>query len=186
MKKTSVKNKIVAKKFPVKVLDPKTLTDSVIMESFPSKMLSSDEADRKNFKIPKDAFHMVGKRKRAIVRLWLWKAETKGSGFSFANNRDFFSYLNFCPKFLSNIINPFKAVDEDMSDYCLVCTLKGGGISAQAEAVRLAISKALVATMPEMKAPLKAKGYLTRDSRIVEPKKTGLRGARKKEQYSKR
>jgi small subunit ribosomal protein S9 len=80
---------------------------------------------------------------------------------------------------------PF-VVASRVQQFDVVCTVKGGGLSGQAGAVRHGISRALVAYDPNLRAPLKTGGYLTRDSRRVERKKYGLRKARRSFQFSKR
>ncbi|MBL0726018.1 MAG: 30S ribosomal protein S9 [Alphaproteobacteria bacterium] len=129
---------------------------------------------------------MVGKRKASIARIWVWAISGDKKSVVSVNNRNCLSYFNNSPKALLDITRPFTVIDEDLSDYCVVCKVKGGGISAQSEAVRLGISKCLLALLPHMRPALKKDKLLRRDSRIVEPKKTGLRGARKREQFSKR
>ena len=80
---------------------------------------------------------------------------------------------------------PFAASNRN-SQYDIICTVKGGGLSGQAGAVRHGISKALVNFEPELRAILKQGGFLTRDSRVVERKKYGQAKARKRYQFSKR
>ena len=85
-----------------------------------------------------------------------------------------------------NIVNqPFGTLDA-LGKYDVRVNVRGGGISAQAEAIRLAIAKALVEENAEVKAPLRKEGFMTRDSRMVERKKFGKRKARRSFQFSKR
>ena len=80
---------------------------------------------------------------------------------------------------------PFGVTDRE-GQYDVVCTVKGGGLSGQAGAVKHGISKALTYYEPELRGPLKKEGYLTRDSRVVERKKFGRKKARRSYQFSKR
>jgi small subunit ribosomal protein S9 len=83
-------------------------------------------------------------------------------------------------------VQPLSVTEDDYQSYCIVAEVLGGGVSAQSEALRLGISKLLCMFNPSVKTLLRKAGLLTRDARIVEPKKTGQPKARKKEQYSKR
>ncbi len=130
--------------------------------------------------VKKDNFYGTGRRKRAIARVWL--ASGKG-GFSI-NKREVDDY--FPRKSLQYVINqPFGTIEAD-SKYDVIATVKGGGLSSQAGAIRLGISRALLKMDEELRPVLKKAGFLTRDSRMVERKKYGLRGARRAFQFSKR
>lgn len=121
-----------------------------------------------------------GRRKTAIARIYL----KEGSGVITINDRDYKEY--FTTANLQFIVcQPFEITDT-LNKYDVNVNLSGGGTNGQAEAVRLAISKALCELFPDFRPPLKAKGLLRRDPRMVERKKPGQPGARKRFQFSKR
>ena len=122
----------------------------------------------------------TGRRKDAVARVWI----KPGSGRIAVNGREFDTY--FARPALRMIINqPFGAAGR-AQQYDVMCTVKGGGLSGQAGALRHGISRALVAFEPDLRPKLKAGGFLTRDPRRVERKKYGQRGARRRFQFSKR
>jgi small subunit ribosomal protein S9 len=124
--------------------------------------------------------YATGKRKTAIARVWI----TPGNGKININKQsmeDYFGNIFFEPK----IGKPF-AVTETADKYDVMATVKGGGKSAQVDALVHGISKALQELNPEMRDSLKKAGLLTRDSRAKERKKYGQRGARARFQFSKR
>lgn len=122
----------------------------------------------------------VGRRKASVARVFI----NKGSGKVTINGKDFKDYFSL--SFLQdNMMTPLRVLEAEAT-YDVHVNVNGGGIKGQAEAIRLAIARALVVEDPENKPALKAQRLMTRDSRVVERKKTGLRKARKKEQYSKR
>ncbi len=124
--------------------------------------------------------YATGKRKNAIARVWI----KPGAGKVTVNGRDQETY--FARPVLRMIINqPFVVVDRE-GQYDVVCTVKGGGLSGQAGAVRHGISRALTFYEPTLRPALKKEGFLTRDSRVVERKKYGRRKARRSFQFSKR
>ena len=124
--------------------------------------------------------YATGKRKNAIARVWI----KRGTGRVTVNNRDIL--VNFARPVLRMIINqPFEAVNR-AGEFDVWCTVTGGGLSGQAGAVRHGISKALVLFEPTIRPALRAGGFLTRDSRVVERKKYGKRKARRSFQFSKR
>ena len=124
--------------------------------------------------------YATGKRKDAVARVWI----KPGSGKVTVNGRELSKY--FARPVLQMILRqPFEITDrEDQFD--VMATVKGGGLSGQAGAVKHGISKALQLYEPALRAPLKAAGFLTRDSRVVERKKYGKRKARRSFQFSKR
>ncbi len=127
-----------------------------------------------------DRFYATGKRKNAIARVWL----TPGTGKIVVNKMDADEY--FGQIFKSHLIQkPFQATD-NVEKYDVVATLKGGGKSAQVDALSHGISRALLETNPETRLPLKQAGLLRRDQRVKERKKYGQKGARAKFQFSKR
>ena len=116
--------------------------------------------------------YATGKRKSSVSRVWI----KPGSGKILVNGEDQNEY--FARAVLRMIIaEPFKVANRD-GQYDVFCTVKGGGLSGQAGAVRHGISKALDAFEPELHKVLKQVGFLTRDSRVVERKKYGRRKAR--------
>ncbi len=124
--------------------------------------------------------YATGKRKNSVARVWI-KA---GSGKITINDKEGRTYLG--REILFNIINhPFEAA-KMAEKFDVVATVVGGGLTGQAGAVAHGISKALVKFDPEFRAALKAQGFLTRDSRVVERKKPGLKKARKGQTYRKR
>ncbi|MDR1907591.1 MAG: 30S ribosomal protein S9 [Holosporales bacterium] len=124
--------------------------------------------------------YATGKRKDAVARVWL----KLGSGRIIVNGRECTSY--FARPVLQMLIDqPFK-VSNRAGVYDVWCTVKGGGLSGQAGAIRHGISRALVLYEPELRTVLKQGGFLTRDSRVVERKKYGQPKARKRFQFSKR
>jgi len=124
--------------------------------------------------------YATGKRKNAVARVWI----KPGKGSVTINGRD--STVYFARPVLRMIISqPFGIVGRE-DQYDVVATVTGGGLSGQAGAVRHGISKALTYFEPTLRGPLKAEGFLTRDSRVVERKKYGRAKARRSFQFSKR
>ncbi|WP_409361870.1 30S ribosomal protein S9 [Bartonella heixiaziensis] len=124
--------------------------------------------------------YATGKRKDAVARVWI----KSGSGKIIINNKEFDKY--FARPVLRMILRqPIVATNRD-SQFDIVATVAGGGLSGQAGAVRHGISKALTYYEPELRTILKKGGFLTRDSRVVERKKYGKAKARRSFQFSKR
>lgn len=124
--------------------------------------------------------YATGKRKYAIARVWL----EPGVGEIVVNAKPLDQYVP-TPSLRLLIQAPLE-VSGQAGKYNIRAYVKGGGSSGQAGALRHAITKALVQTDPTVKDPLKKNGFLTRDPRVKERKKYGLKGARKRFQYSKR
>ena len=124
--------------------------------------------------------YATGKRKNSVARVWV----KPGHGKITINGRD--QEVYFARPVLRLIIRQPFEVTERVDQYDIVATVKGGGLSGQAGAVRHGISKALTYYEPALRKPLKAAGFLTRDSRVVERKKYGKAKARKSFQFSKR
>ena len=122
----------------------------------------------------------TGRRKSSVARVKL----TPGSGVIIVNERKITDYLTV-PNVLDHAIEPLRATDT-VKKYDISILAEGGGINGQAGAIRLGIARALLTAMPETKPVLRAKGLLTRDSRMKERKKYGQPGARKRFQFSKR
>ena len=124
--------------------------------------------------------YATGKRKDAVARVWI----KPGAGKITVNGREFERY--FVRPVLRMVIHqPFEAADRK-DQFDVTCTVKGGGLSGQAGAVRHGISKALTLYEPELRPVLKKGGFLTRDARVVERKKYGKAKARRSFQFSKR
>jgi small subunit ribosomal protein S9 len=127
-----------------------------------------------------EMINAIGRRKSSVARVYL----SKGSGKVFVNGKDFKEY--FPQTHVQHAVTaPFETVNAD-NIYDLDVKVVGGGFKGQAEAVRMAISRALVKLNEDFRKPLKEKKYLTRDSRKVERKKYGRPKARKSFQFSKR
>ncbi|HHI96943.1 MAG TPA: 30S ribosomal protein S9 [Thermodesulfatator atlanticus] len=129
----------------------------------------------------KNRFYATGKRKTAIARVWIMP----GSGQYRVNDRDFDEYFADTIVARHVVEQPFN-VTGTLGKFDIICTVKGGGKSAQAEAIRHGVARALVIYNEELRPSLKKAGFLTRDARVKERKKYGLRGARRGQQYSKR
>lgn len=127
-----------------------------------------------------DVVNTLGRRKKSIARVYL----SKGKGNVTVNGKDFKEY--FPTVALQYRINQPFALTENEGKYDVKANLSGGGITGQAEALRLAMSRALVEINADDKPALKAEGLMTRDPRMVERKKPGQKKARKKFQFSKR
>jgi small subunit ribosomal protein S9 len=125
-------------------------------------------------------YSSTGKRKRSIARVKL----VPGDGKIIVNSRDLKEYFRR-DSLLTIIMEPFKVTNTENA-YDVIADLSGGGISGQAGALRHSISKALLEINEEYRPLLKREGFLTRDSRIKERKKYGLKKARKRPQFSKR
>jgi small subunit ribosomal protein S9 len=127
-----------------------------------------------------EVINTIGRRKTSVARIYM----QPGKGKISINNKDMQDYF---PVDIMQIIvkQPLATVDVD-GKYDIKVNVDGGGVKGQAEAVRLAIARALCKVDEEFRPPLKKEGFLTRDSRMVERKKYGRRKARKKFQFSKR
>lgn len=121
-----------------------------------------------------------GRRKTAVARIYM----KPGNGQITVNNKDYKEY--FSTGILQYIVNQPFILTNNEGKYDVNVNLDGGGFKGQAEALRLAISKALIEISPELRPPLKEKGLLRRDPRMVERKKPGQKKARKRFQFSKR
>ncbi len=124
--------------------------------------------------------YATGKRKDAVARVWL----KPGAGRIEINGKEHAEY--FARPVLQMILKQPIAAADRMDQYDISATVRGGGLSGQAGAVRHGISKALTQYEPELRGVLKKGGFLTRDSRVVERKKYGKAKARRSFQFSKR
>ena len=140
----------------------------------------ADTVERQPVKDALGRSYATGKRKDAVARVWV----KPGSGRVTVNGRD--QEVYFARPTLRLIVNqPFQVTDR-VNQYDVTVTVKGGGLSGQAGAVKHGISKALQMAEPDLRPALKAAGFLTRDSRVVERKKYGRAKARRSFQFSKR
>jgi small subunit ribosomal protein S9 len=130
--------------------------------------------------MPKPLAQTTGRRKEAVARVRV----RSGNGVITVNGRNFEEY--FPSQTHRMIISAPLNVSDTADVYDVDATLDGGGVSGQAGALRLGIARALAALDPEARTALKKAGFLTRDDREKEPKKYGLKKARKAPQYSKR
>lgn len=127
-----------------------------------------------------ELYHAVGKRKKAIARIWM----KPGKGLISINKRPMDDFITReSDKTL--IMRPLELTDT-LGKYDIFANVRGGGLSGQAGAIRHGISRALININPDFRLPLKKAELLTRDSRMKERKKYGQPGARKRFQYSKR
>ena len=127
-----------------------------------------------------EVINSIGRRKTSVARIYM----QSGKGEIKVNGRDFDNY--FPTEVLRTIVKqPLNTVDVD-GNFDIKINVDGGGSTGQAEAIRLAISRALCEVDEENRSPLKKEGFLTRDPRMVERKKPGRRKARRKFQFSKR
>lgn len=124
--------------------------------------------------------YATGKRKNSIARVWI----KKGTGKFDVNGKDLKTY--FGREILAVIVNQPLVATKNQDKFDIKTTIVGGGLSGQAGALLLGISKALVDFDPETHKTLRDGGFLTRDSRVVERKKYGLKKARKGQTYRKR
>ena len=124
--------------------------------------------------------YATGKRKDAVARVWV----RPGHGKVVVNGKEMATY--FARPVLQMVIGQPFTVANVSGQFDVMCTVKGGGLSGQAGAVKHGISKALCVYEPALRPALKAAGFLTRDARVVERKKYGKRKARRSFQFSKR
>ena len=127
-----------------------------------------------------EVIHKIGRRKTAVARVYI----SKGKGNITVNDKDFKSY--FTTGTLQYKVNQPLALTENLGNFDIKVNVYGGGVTGQAEAVRLALSRAMCELNEENRIILKQEGLLTRDPRMVERKKFGQKKARKKFQFSKR
>ena len=139
------------------------------------------EPVKKEPKMPEKFFEAVGRRKTAIARVRFWPAQKKKE--ITVNDKNITDYFRTKPM-QDMLFDPFAKAG--ISDFKISIKVSGGGLPAQAEASRHGISRALVIANPDVKTALKTVGFLTRDPRMKERKKPGLKGARRAPQWSKR
>lgn len=127
-----------------------------------------------------EAIHTIGRRKTSVARVYM----EHGNGNIIINDKDYKEY--FPTLTLQYVVNQAFEVTNNLGKFDLVVNVQGGGVTGQAQAVRLAVARALVKADNEFKPLLKAQDLMTRDPRMVERKKPGRKKARKKFQFSKR
>ena len=125
-------------------------------------------------------FYGTGRRKSSVARVRVYP----GSGKITINGRDIDDYFGL--ETLKLIVRQPLALTETAEQFDIVCTVAGGGVTGQAGAIRHGISRALLVFNPELRLALKKAGFLTRDPRMKERKKYGLKAARRAPQFSKR
>ncbi len=161
--------------------DTATLADVMPEEIAPVAPPPADEPEVRVQKLDEQGrAYATGRRKNAVARVWI-KA---GNGKLTVNGRE--GNIYFARPVLQMILNQPFAVADRIDQYDVWCTVKGGGLSGQAGAVRHGVSRALTLFEPGLRGILKKGGFLTRDSRVVERKKYGKRKARRSFQFSKR
>jgi small subunit ribosomal protein S9 len=124
--------------------------------------------------------YATGRRKESVARVWV----KRGGGKMTVNGKDFVAY--FARPVLQMLVRQPLLVADRMTQYDVVCTVRGGGLSGQAGAIRHGIAQALTRYEPGVRPILKKTGFLTRDARVVERKKYGKAKARRSFQFSKR
>jgi small subunit ribosomal protein S9 len=171
--------KVSVKKEPA----PETAT---IADVAPAPVAAADSVAKAEVKAPRAVkdkqgrVYATGKRKSSVARVWI----RPGKGAIIVNGKDFEAYFRR-PVLQLLICQPFEVAKREKS-YDVAATLKGGGLSGQAGALKHGISRALALFEPELRGVIKAAGFLTRDSRVVERKHYGHKKARRSFQFSKR
>jgi small subunit ribosomal protein S9 len=130
--------------------------------------------------VEKNAFYSTGRRKQAVARVWMMP----GTGKIAINKREIDDYFGRATSKM--VLRQPLELTETLGRYDIFVNVSGGGLSGQAEAIRLGVTRALMLINPSFRPALKKAGYVTRDPRIVERKKYGQRGARARFQFSKR
>lgn len=154
------------------------LRDLAVASAIPS--MPSDAPKREPKRDAQGRSYATGRRKNAIARVWV----KPGKGEIIVNGKRVGQYFAR-PVLRMLLTQPFLVTDR-YNQFDVMCTCTGGGLSGQAGAVRLGISRALTYYEPELRPVLKLAGFLTRDSRVVERKKYGKAKARRSFQFSKR
>jgi small subunit ribosomal protein S9 len=148
--------------------------EAPVIRTGPEAVLREQELDAQG------RAYATGRRKDAVARVWI----KPGKGTITVNGRD--QEVYFARPTLRLVINQPFAISEREGQYDVICTVKGGGLSGQAGAVKHGISQALSKFEPGLRSMVKAAGFLTRDPRVVERKKYGRAKARRSFQFSKR
>jgi small subunit ribosomal protein S9 len=127
-----------------------------------------------------NSYYATGRRKESVARVWL----SPGTGEVKVNGKSLIGH--FKRETLRMVIEQPLEITDSLSSYDIFATVRGGGLTGQAGALRLGISRALTKVSDDLRPPLKKAGFLTRDPRMVERKKPGQPKARKRFQFSKR
>jgi len=130
--------------------------------------------------VAKNAIYATGRRKEAVARVWMMP----GSGKVMINHRDIDNYFGRATSKM--ILRQPLELTSNTANFDIYANVFGGGLSGQADAIKLGITRALMIVNPALRSGLKAAGYVTRDPRCKERKKYGQRGARARFQFSKR
>lgn len=133
-----------------------------------------------SLQVEKNAFYSTGRRKQAVARVWMMP----GTGKIAINKREIDDYFGRATSKM--ILRQPLELTETLGRYDIYVNVSGGGLSGQAEAIRLGVTRSLMKINAAFRPALKKAGYVTRDPRIVERKKYGQRGARARFQFSKR
>ena len=133
------------------------------------------------YKSKKPYFYGTGRRKSSVARVHLFE---NGTGKITINGRDIDNYFGL--ETMKLIVNQPFGVTNTVGKFDIICTVQGGGFSGQAGAIRHGVAKALLQSDAELRPALKKAGFLTRDPRMTERKKYGLKKARRAPQFSKR
>ncbi len=173
------KTAATAKKATATKAATKTAATKTVKKEAPAKKATTAAAKTASAKLT-GATYATGKRKDSIARVYL----VPGSGKIVVNDTPVEKYFRR-PVLQMIIAQPFNITKRETA-YDAVCMVLGGGLSGQAGAVKHGISKALERAEPDLRTVLKAAGFLTRDSRVVERKHYGVRKARRSTQFSKR
>ena len=160
--------------------EPRTLDDLSSLKGAAATAAQSERPERQKKIDAHGRAYATGKRKDAVARVWV----KRGHGKITVNKKDFSQY--FARPVLQMILKQPLVTANRASEFDVIVTVAGGGLSGQAGAVRHGLSKALTYYEPELRGVLKKAGFLTRDSRTVERKKYGKRKARRSFQFSKR
>ncbi|MFC1703019.1 30S ribosomal protein S9 [Patescibacteria group bacterium] len=178
-KKTTTKKDTVAKKAPVKKAAPK----KTAAKTKEPKEVKMTKKEKKEKKIPATGryYYAVGRRKSAVAQTRLTPG---GKGEITVNGRELSVYFPVL-EYQGFVLAPLKAVGQD-DKVTVTLKITGGGLRGQADAARLGITRALLVLDPDYRATLKPLGFITRDPRVKERKKPGLKGARRAPQWSKR
>jgi len=136
----------------------------------------------------KKFYQAVGRRKEAVAQVRLWTANPEQSaktGHFFINDKPCNEYLNNDISLIKTVQSPLEKIKSE-EKFLISAKVNGGGIRGQADAIRHGLSRVLVEFFPNFRKKLKKAGYLTRDARVIERKKYGLKKARRAPQFSKR
>ena len=164
----------------VSTLEKKSVEETVEeTKSTEDSLIGEDEEDGENKK--NAYYYAVGRRKCSVAQIRLYK---KGSGEIKINEKEIEKYFP-CEEWQSIVFAPLKVMGQT-NKLNTIIKVQGGGVKSQSEAIRLGIARALLKLNPIFKRGLKKYGYLTRDSRVKERKKYGLKGARRAPQWAKR